>query len=98
MFATYRTPIPTPLGPLPGSTPCANRLRHDLRLQQTFRHLHQCGPRPVAHAVAELLDDLGADPHCLDGLLRWRALDPGLVRAFGGDDFPRPPLRLVPPL
>jgi hypothetical protein len=98
MFSSYRRPTPPAHEAAAPATPgpCARRLDHDLPLHAAFRHLHRCGPRPLGHAVAELLDALGADPSCLDAVLQWRALDPGLVAAFGGDDFPRPPLRIVP--
>ena len=98
MFHAYRRPTPpepeATAPPRPG--PCVTRLHHDLCLHVAFRHLHRCGPRPVGHAIAELLDVLGADPTCLDVVLQWRRLDPDLVTALGGDDFPRPPLDLVP--
>ena len=98
MFSAFCCPTPpepeVDAPPTPG--PYVTRLHHDLSLHMAFRHLHRCGARPVGHAVAELLDTLGADPACLDDVLRWRALDHDLVAAFGGADFPCPPLDLVP--
>jgi hypothetical protein len=72
-----------------------HRLHTDLRLHALFRHLHRCGPRPTAYGVAELLDTIGADPTSLDEVLRWGCLDPDVVAALCGDDFPRSPLDLV---
>jgi len=99
MFPAYRHPTrPQPEAAAPTRPgPCAQRLHDDFRLHAAFGHLHRCGPRPTGFAVAELLDAIGADPESLDDVLRWRALDPDLVAAFGGDDFPRPALDLVPP-
>jgi hypothetical protein len=56
------------------------------RLQHAFRQLHRCGPRPVAHFVAELLDSIGANPAAIDLVLTWRRqLDPDLIAAIAGE-------------
>jgi hypothetical protein len=34
------------------------------------------------------LDGIGADPAALDAVLLWRRLDPDVVAALGGNDFP----------
>ena len=65
-------------------------------LPRAFRHLHRLGPRSVACCFAELLDRLGADPAMLDLVLRWQRLDPEVIAALGGDDFPPVRLRVVP--
>jgi hypothetical protein len=49
----------------------------------------------VGCAFAELLDTIGADPGALDELLRWGRVEPDIVAALGGADFPRPPLDLA---
>ena len=62
------------------------RLCQSPRLQHAFRQLHRCGPRPVAHFVAELLDSIGADPAAIDLVLTWRRqLDPDLIAALAGE-------------
>jgi hypothetical protein len=93
----YRHPTPPPPEPWPKPARCAHRLQHDASLHRAFAHLHRCGPRPVAFFVAELLDGLGADPAALDAVLPWRRLDPDVVAALGGTDFPPVMLRVVPP-
>jgi hypothetical protein len=75
----------------------AQRLHADVRLHHAFRHIHTLGPRPTAYFLAETLDSVGADPAVLDAALTWqRRLDPDIVEAVGGADFPPLPLRVVP--
>jgi hypothetical protein len=95
MFAPYIRPSPPP-SPRTGPRPCTARLLADRRLHRAFQHLHACGPRTVGHCVAELLDNLEADPAALDAMLTWQQLDPDVVAAVGGRDFPRLSLRVVP--
>ncbi len=74
-----------------------DRLRGSPHLQRIVSRVTEAGPRSVGEMLAEALEDAGADPAALDRLLeRWARLDPGVVRAVGGDRFPRSPLRLVP--
>ncbi len=63
----------------------------DVRRQRQAEHLHRLGARPVLEALAEVADgrDLGL---VLDAFAR---LDPDIVNAFGGADFPAPPLHEV---
>jgi hypothetical protein len=75
--------------------PCFQRLHRELPLQRAIEHLHRCGPRPVGELFAEALDSLNVDPVVLDLLLGWKRLNPELVRALGGDRFPRR-LQVVP--
>ncbi len=65
----------------------------DVRRQRQAEHLHRLGARPVLEALVEVADgrDLGL---VLDAFAR---LDPDVVNAFGGADFPAPPLHEVEP-
>jgi hypothetical protein len=47
------------------------------------------GPRACGEFIAELVDAMGADPKVLDRLLEWSGIDPAIVRAVGGDRWPR---------
>lgn len=82
--------------PLPRPTPAVQRLCRDPRLHAALRRIHECGPRSVGMAIAELCDHAGVEPQALDYLLTWCRLDPVTVRAVGGADFPRPPMDQVP--
>jgi hypothetical protein len=77
--------------------PLGDRLRGSLHLQRSIASVQSCGPRAVGEMVVELLEASGADPAVLDRLEDWSRLDPDTVRSVGGRDFPRPPLRVVPP-
>ncbi len=63
----------------------------DLRRQRQAKHLHRLGARPVLEALVEVADgrDLGL---VLDAFAQ---LDPDVVNAFGGADFPAPPIHEV---
>jgi hypothetical protein len=80
----------------PGACACRNRLHKDLRLQRAIEHVHRCGPRASGELLVELLDHVGANPTVLDHVLKWLTLDPLLLSALRGDQFPTPPLHLVP--
>jgi hypothetical protein len=76
--------------------PVAHRIDTDVRLQRFFDRLHRCGSRAMAQALAGLLDDLSIDADELDQLLCWEHLDPDLVAAVGGNQWPRR-IYVVPP-
>lgn len=62
-----------------------------LRRRRAAEHLHRLGPRPALEAMIEIA--AGAD---LDATLaRYARLDPDIVDALGGDDFPPQPLHEV---
>lgn len=71
---------------------------HDrLRLQRGVEHLHRCGPRAVAEFLVDLDRRVGGMPATLGLLTEYQArLTPQMLRAVGGDRFPRRPLRVVP--
>jgi hypothetical protein len=76
--------------------PAANRIDTDPRLQCAARHLHDLGPRPMAHFIAELVDEQVLPPGVLDRLLAWQRLDPAACRAAGGTEWRAPIVRAVP--
>ena len=67
----------------------------DLKFHRLVERLHRLGPR----AVGELLAEIGEQRSCrtfIDQRVAvYAALDPELVKAFDGDQFPRPPLYAV---
>jgi hypothetical protein len=68
-----------------------------LRLQRGVEHLHACGPRAVAEFLADLDHCIGGMPATLGLLAEYQArLSPAMLRAVGGDRFPRRALRAVP--
>ncbi len=77
--------------------PVGDRLRGSPALQRIVERVHSAGPRPVGELLVELLEHANADPAILDKLHKWGRLDPEVVRALGGRNFPRPPPRVVPP-
>ena len=90
----------SPADPIPASfDPVANPIiaEHffgvppDIRRQRQAEHLHRLGARPVLEALVEVADgrDLGL---VLDAFAR---LDPDIVNAVGGADFPAPPIHEV---
>jgi hypothetical protein len=87
-----RDPLDPPEAAPTSVRPCSRRLLTDSRLQWACRHRHRLGPRPVAHCFAELLGRIGAEPAMLDTVLDWQRLDPDVIAALGGGDFP--PVRL----
>ena len=65
----------------------------DLKRQRRIEHVHRLGPR----AVGELLYEV-ADGEDLDRALEaYERLTPALLKALGGDRFPRPPVYGVSP-
>lgn len=65
------------------------------RRQRWAAAVHRLGPRPFLEFLLELdrVHGLGDD---LDRrLARYAGIDPGMLRAIGGDRFPAAPLRLV---
>jgi hypothetical protein len=62
-----------PRAPLRRSGLAVQRLLDDASLQREFDALHECGPYPNALFVAELLDNIGADPATLDAVRTWRS-------------------------
>jgi hypothetical protein len=74
------------------SQPKSQELR--LRRQQLARHLHQLGGRATAEFIAEMAERFG--PYVDDRLAAYvRRLNPEILRAAGGDGFPRAPIRVV---
>ena len=68
-----------------------------LRLRRGAEHVHTLGPRAVAELLAQVAREGRDLPGTLDLLDNWRAgLSPELVRAAGGDHFPRRVLLQVP--
>jgi hypothetical protein len=67
-----------------------------LIFQRNVERLHALGPR----ATGELLAEIGEQRHCRtfieQRLAAYAALDPEIVRALKGDQFPRPPLHKAP--
>ena len=68
-----------PARPKPKAAP---RTR-DVRLRFLATRIHALGPRPLYELMRELCD--GHD--LIDALERYARLDPGVVRALGGDAF-----------
>jgi hypothetical protein len=69
----------------------------DLVFSRRVERLHRLGPRPLGEILIELIarwgEPLRAD---LDQRLdRYLRLDPAVVHALGGDQFPAPPLHAV---
>jgi hypothetical protein len=59
-------------------------LVHDLRRRRLAEQLHHLGPRPLLEILIEVAG--GAD---LDTTLeRYAAINPEILRAVGGDQFP----------
>ena len=68
-----------------------SRVMRDLARQRMAERIHRLGPRPWLELVLEVADGADVD----DALLRYAAADPAVIRAFGADRFPTPPIRLV---
>ena len=75
--------------------PSAAEIIADLAFRRGVERIHGLGVR----ATAELLAELGAErgiQHVIDEkVARYADLDPGVVRALGGDHFASPPLVVV---
>jgi hypothetical protein len=63
------------------------------RLQVLTEHLHSLGPRALHEFLLEVIAAPGGD--VVERLEVYRRLDPAVVRAVGGDQFPPAPLHLV---
>jgi hypothetical protein len=70
--------------PLRHRKPRRHRAAHNMRWRHLVRRLHALGPRPTAELLLELARAHGIGE-----------LDPELVAALGGRDWPPPPLTLV---
>ncbi|TLU71462.1 hypothetical protein [Lichenicoccus roseus] len=60
-----------------------------LQLERGVQHLHGLGPRATAELLAEVVSPVGEVDFLLDKLEQYRRLSPDLLRAVGGDRFPR---------
>ena len=60
-----------------------------LQLERGVQHLHCLGPRATAELLIELVDPVGETEHLLGKLDQYRRLSPDILRALGGDRFPR---------
>ena len=72
--------------------------RDDAVFEQNIRRLHRLGPRPVGELLREVLRavDRETADHIRGRLSVYAALNPEIVSALGGNDFPPWPLRVVP--
>lgn len=66
-----------------------------LRIERGSAHLHQLGVRAIAEFLAEGIAEGDDTLSLFDRLQRYQHLDPAILRAVGGDKFPRR-LRAVP--
>ena len=68
-----------------------------LRLDHGAQHLHDLGPRATAEFLMELAASIGGLPATMRLLAEYQnRLSPDLLRAAGGDRFPRRRPRVVP--
>jgi hypothetical protein len=67
-----------------------------LLLQSGAEHLHRCGPRAIAELLADVANRIGGGPAIIAALNDYQHITPEMLRAAGGDRFPRRPLRVVP--
>lgn len=68
-----------------------------MRLQRGTEHLHQLGARATAEALAEIAARTGILPAIIAVLEQYQRLTPQQVRAAGGERFPPPVMRDIPP-
>jgi hypothetical protein len=73
-----------------------NRPFNFRQFQNDIDHLLQLGPRPTFEFFIEFGTRHGVLTEIIADLQEWRSLDPDTVKSVGGDQFPRPVLRLVP--
>lgn len=66
----------------------ALQARNRMRRQRLVEHLHRLGPAPLGHFIREVEVVTGAD--ITARLERYAEIDPGFVRALGGDKFAPP--------
>lgn len=66
-------------------------------LRRNVEHLHRSGPRPLLEFLLELAAEIGPRrAKFLKARLEiYAAIDPEVVRALGGAEIPKPPLRVV---
>ena len=67
-----------------------------LRLQRQVQHLYRLGARATFEAFVEIAERIGGGPAISEVLAEYERCSPELLRAVGGDKFPKPPLHLVP--
>jgi hypothetical protein len=61
-----------------------------LRLRRGVEHLHRLGPRATAELLSEVAARIGGIPCMLELLAEFeRRLTPAMLKATGGDRFPR---------
>jgi hypothetical protein len=65
------------------------------RIENGARHLHKLGPRAIGEFLVEDVTDAADLDQLLDRLRRYERCSTALLRAVGGDRFPRR-LRAVP--
>jgi hypothetical protein len=66
-----------------------------VRLERGAEHLHKLGARATAELLAELGNRIGGMPAIIGLLTEYERLTPAVLRATGGDRFPRR-IRAVP--
>jgi hypothetical protein len=66
-----------------------------VRLERGAEHLHKLGARATAELLAELGNRIGGMPAIIGLLTEYERLTPEVLRATGGDRFPRR-IRAVP--
>lgn len=91
--AAYPHDIPRFYG---GASRIARTQRERVALQRGARHLRSLGDRALFHFLDELAGRTGNVHAILDALNAYQRITPEQVRIVGGDQFPRPPLDLVP--
>ena len=60
-----------------------------------FEKLCNLGKRVVAEFAAEILAEVDSTASAVSTLQKYARLDPKIVEAFGGTDFPAPPIHSV---
>ena len=63
--------------------------------ERLIERVHSLGPRPLAEMLDEIAAATGQPDVVADRVEAYAQLDPGVVRAVGGDRFPPMPLGLV---
>jgi hypothetical protein len=66
-----------------------------MRFRWLVTQVHRLGPRVVGELLAEIGGEYLIRTAIETKLERYAALDPAVVRALGGDRFPKTPLHLV---
>ena len=65
------------------------------RFERQIMRVHALGPRPLAELLDELATATGQPALIADRVEAYAGLDPEIVRALGGDNFPPMPLEVV---